>query len=291
VVSSEARSVCYLRDMDDANHVDIRAFRSERVIITVETNGRRHKILQVFFGRDRSLFVNFPYFQHRTGVLAAATIPGKGQTISEVDLAVGGKVASHLVKYSHHPDGRAHFSQDGKVRTEIRRQSIRLDDQWGHIFSAVFQGLAAFDEADPVTDIGASPKRTTLTFTFPTVPEAFKIIGRWFNSSKLLLHGKVPSPIGPTITSMLPDGRQQAGFLVAGPHQNAQQVLLLTCESIPSLGRKPEVLVFYGGFDPREIMDDTTKEAGFLSFIYPADAEILRHTIGTIDFVERPART
>src|ERR1039458_1900468 len=60
--------------------------------------------------------------------------------------------------------------------------------------------------------------------------------------------------------------------------------LFLTCESIPSLGPDPELMNFYGGFDPREFMDNTMKEAGFLTFLYPAsNAENLKRTIGMID--------
>jgi hypothetical protein len=44
------------------------------------------------------------------------------------------------------------------------------------------------------------------------------------------------------------------------------------------------MMLFWGGFDAHEIMDDTTKEGGFLAFLYPAsDAEELKKTIGTID--------
>jgi hypothetical protein len=109
---------------------NVTAFRSERVIFCVRVGVRCHKVLQIIFAKDGSLFVSCPYFRERTGILAAATIPGNGQTTSQIDLRLGGKVASHLVKYSHHPDGRAHFSQDHKVRTEIRRQSIaRLNNR------------------------------------------------------------------------------------------------------------------------------------------------------------------
>jgi hypothetical protein len=121
--------------------VKVEAFRSERIIVTLQIGSKRHKIFQLFFGRDRSLYVSFPYFRHRTGILAAATIPANGQTTSQVNLQIGGKIASHLVKYSHHPDGRAHFSQDGRVRTEIKRQSVALDQQWGHIFTVQVQGI------------------------------------------------------------------------------------------------------------------------------------------------------
>src|SRR5436853_6424490 len=101
---------------------NVTAFRSERIILTVKRDERRHKVVQIIFGRDGSLFVNFPYFRHRTGILAAATIPGNGQKTSEVSLQIGGKIASHLVKYSHHPDVRALFSQDRKVHTANKPQ-------------------------------------------------------------------------------------------------------------------------------------------------------------------------
>jgi hypothetical protein len=45
------------------------------------------------------------------------------------------------------------------------------------------------------------------------------------------------------------------------------------------------MLVFYGGLDPREVMDDTSRDAGFLGFLYPAsDAIELKRRIGSIDF-------
>jgi hypothetical protein len=144
--------------------VKVEAFRSARIIVTIQVGSQRYKALQLFFGRDRSLFVNFPYFKHRAGIVAAATIPGNRQTSSQVNLQVGGRIASHLLKYSYHPDGRAHFSQDGKVRTEIKRQSVALDKQWGHIFTVMIQGLEGFDKVDSSKDTGSSPKRTALTF-------------------------------------------------------------------------------------------------------------------------------
>lgn len=264
----------------------IEAFRSERAIVTIQTPRGRYKVFQLFFGRDRSLFVNFPYFRHRTGVLAAAKIPGNGQMTSQVDLKVGGKVASHLVKYSHHPDGRAHFSQTGKVRTEIKRQSIALDSQWGHIFTVQIQGLEGFDKADDSKDVGVSPKRTTITFSISDLPEpyAVKFVGRWFDISKLPLDSDARSPVGPCLNAQDPDGRQQSGVLVASPHENARHVLLLTGERIPLLGPDPEILLFFGGFDAREIMNDTAKEAGFLVFSYAAsNADDLKKTLGSVD--------
>jgi len=270
----------------------VNAFRSERIILTVKRDEGRHKLVQIIFGRDGSLFVNFPYFRHRTGILAAATIPGNGQKTSEVNLQLGGKVASHLVKYAHHPDGRAHFSQDGKVRTAIKRQSIALDRQEGHIFSVLFQGLEAFDAADDAKDAaGVSPKRTVLTFEFPISAhrDAMKIVGRWSLASALRFREPTTS-IGPIVPTQDPEGQIRNAFLLASPNEHVEHVLLVTCELIPALSLEPHALVFYGGFDGREIMNDTTREAGFLGFIYPAaDAEALKATIGTVDWI-RPTR-
>jgi len=58
--------------------IAVEAFCSGLTVVTVEVCRRRHKVMQIFFGRDGSLFANFPYFRHRTGVLAATTIPGNG---------------------------------------------------------------------------------------------------------------------------------------------------------------------------------------------------------------------
>ena len=268
--------------------VEIVAFRSERVIVTIQLGITRYKVLQVFFGRDRSLFVNFPYFHHRTGILAAATIPANNQNKSQVNLEISGKVASHLVKYSHHPDGRAHFSQDGKVRTEVKRQSLPLDSQSGHIFSVLIQGLTAFKKANESKDTGTSPKRTVINFEIPLVPEpeAFKLVGRWFPVSGFPLLGTGGSKFGPIVQTKDPQGVIRSGFLIASPYHNADHILLLTCDQIPKFDQtNPESLTFCGGFDSREVMDDVTREAGFLAFIYPvSDADNLKHRIGTIDF-------
>ncbi len=45
--------------------VELKAFRSERMGITIQVGSVRYKAFQMFFGRDRSLFVNFRYFRHR----------------------------------------------------------------------------------------------------------------------------------------------------------------------------------------------------------------------------------
>jgi len=276
---------------------EVQAVRSKLIVVALEVGATRYEIFQIFFGKDRSLYVNFPYFKQCTGILAAATITGDGQTTSQVDLQIGGKIASHYVKYSHHPDGCAQFSQTRKVWTKIKRQSVALDSQAGHIFSLAIQGLQGFKAAHGAKDHGSTPKRATVTFQLQESADmkAIKWVGRWFNLADLKffrqidvatlrLGGQIESVVGPNIDLKDPLGQQQRGILVASPYDNARHVLVISCEVIPRLGPEPEMMLFYGGFDAREIMDDTLKEAGFLVFIYPVSgAEELKKIIGTID--------
>ena len=141
------------------------AIRAERIVCTVRTGQLRVKAFQVVFHEDGSFFISFPYFRHRTGLLSISTIPANGSRESQVNLEEGGKVTSHLVKYSHHVDGRAHFSQDGKIFTAIKRQSIALDKQHGHIFSLLIQGLTALN---PAGDELQSTKRAAIEFAMET---------------------------------------------------------------------------------------------------------------------------
>jgi hypothetical protein len=262
---------------------NINAIRSERAVCAVKVGDLRVKAFQVVFGRDGSLFITFPYFRHRVGLLSASAIPATGTRQSQVNLQHGGKVTSHLVKYSHHVDGRAHFSQTGKIVTAIKRQSIALDRQHGHLFSLLIQGLSALDPADPVKDAGISPKRSVVNFEVQQ-SEAVKFVGRWFDVNRMRFGNPTPA-IGPIIPTTDADGVQRNACIFASSHGNARHVLAVTCQGIPKLGPDPEIFIFYGGFDPREIMTDSTKEAGFLAFIYPlAESEDIRERLGSVDY-------
>jgi hypothetical protein len=76
--------------------------------------------------------------------------------------------------------------------------------------------------------------------------------------------------------------------MIASPVENTRHVLAITCEPVPKLGPAPEIFLFYGGFDPAEIMNDLTKEAGFLCFLYPvSEADNLRRRLGTVDYTPK----
>lgn len=102
------------------------SLHSERYLITIEIEDRRYKVMKIIFGgKDGSLYVSFPYFKYSQGIVSIGTV-SEGTQTTQVKLETAGKVTSHLVKYARHPDGRAHFSQDGKILTKITKQSVPL---------------------------------------------------------------------------------------------------------------------------------------------------------------------
>lgn len=261
----------------------VEAIRFGHVVCVIKAGELRVKAFQVMFREDGSLFINFPYFRHRIGLLCASHIPADGQRQTQVNLEHGGKVTSNLVKYSHHPDGRAHFSQDGKIYTAVKRQSVPLDWHDGHIFSLMIQGLSALKAADPIKDTVNSAKRAIIEFKGDFLG-AVKFVGRWYDVNRL--HCSTPdATIGPVVPTQDPDGTTGEAIMVASPAANARHVLAISCVPIPKLGPDPEMFVFCGGFDPPEMMTDPMRKGGFLAFLYPVPgADEIRERIGSVDY-------
>ncbi len=139
--------------------------------IVAVSGGQLHRVAKVVFRkRDGSIFVMFPSFAHNEGLVGELSMKA-GALSASYGLAEFGRVAGHLVKYSHHPDGRAHFSQDGLVRTEIKRQSVALDRWQPHMFTIQVEGLENF--APP----SVNDKTPALFLKIEGNPRGIKIVG------------------------------------------------------------------------------------------------------------------
>jgi hypothetical protein len=150
---------------------------AEKYVVTVEAGENAYKIFQIIFSRgDGSLHVNFPYFIHHDGLVCEATMPGKVSFPYDLSLLPGGKTTKHQVKYSHHVSGEALFSQDGKIITKIRKKSVPLRSQSGHLFTVMVWGIVSFDMASKTKDQVSNDKRTVLRFAFDEIPIAVKIV-------------------------------------------------------------------------------------------------------------------
>lgn len=123
--------------------------RCKKFNIIAVSSGKPHRIAKIIFGNDGSIYVTFPSFSRSDGLAAVLPLTGGAKYPASLNLAKYGKVTGHRLKYSHHPDGLAHFSQKKKVRSEIRRKACPLNLQIGHLFTIQLQGVHAFNPPRP----------------------------------------------------------------------------------------------------------------------------------------------
>ena len=263
-------------------------FRAEKFVLCAVVGGDHYKLVQVIFQRtDGSVFVSFPYYRHTTGLVSVATIEAHG---SQMELKPGGKIASHLVKYVHHPDGEAHFSQTGKVFTAVRRKAVPLDQAGGHLFTAHAVGFDAFDTlTDAERQAAPTKRRTILNFDFgQSRPLAVKVVAQLYPSESFAIQGAPPTTPSPGPVPVVVGGSvARLAFFVSPPvgRSGANRILVLTAEEwIAEHGDGPS-LSFIGGFDPPEHARDVARSTEVLALTYPVESvEALREEIGTIDF-------
>ena len=188
----------------------------------------------MFSKKDGSLFVQFPYFRHQDGIATLVHTRNDGGAARTIRFPDEGKVTSHLVKYSHHPDGRVHFSQDGKVRTEICRNSeFPLNGPIGKLFQLhAFRPLGGFL---PLDDSNMKKGRPHLVFNYPKeVPQALKISAEWRKKADVAGWSRpVGTPLGPKarIESVVTGGSAPAYFFGQPEGFPLQDhLVVVTCE-------------------------------------------------------------
>lgn len=261
-------------------------YRSERYVVAVEFEGTYFKLMQFMFSRkDGSLFVAFPYFQHSEGIAAEVPLP---ESRADIRLSNWGKVTSHLVKYSHHPDGRAHFSQDGRVRTEIRKQSIPIERINGHTFTLQIQALDAFEKTREDLSRSGNRKRKYIIFRAKgKLPNTMRIVGRWY-SLEVLRRRVIRGKMGEIPDAILASDQKTPLYICSTSEglPGEDRAMLVNVVAMDSYTNpdKPS-LVFCGGFDLRLLARYSRKPATFLVLSYPAENfEELEKSIGSFDF-------
>jgi len=207
---------------------------------------------------------------------------------AQLSMEPAGKCTSHLVKYSHHPDGRAHFSQDGKILTRVKRHSLPLASVSGHLFTANIQGLTGFSKAkEPRDSLTPGPERTNINFEIGDTPlQAFKIVGRYYLVKQLSM-GSVGTPsaqVGPVVPLKDRDGKFVMGFLVGSPYSSDALIVLSAATTAQLNDRADPTLIFSAGFDDHATACDPASSSSFLVMMYPVDSfEELAARIGSVD--------
>lgn len=239
-----------------------------------------YRIAKIQIASDGTIYVFFPGFVDTRGIVCAVRYPrGTGNTAT-LDTTKHGHVTSHLVKYTHHPDGEAHFSQDSKVYTTIRRQSLPLNQYSGLLFTILLQDITSFPAYTP-------SKVPHLTCELPDNMQTLKLTGWWFHDSGCQAD-PASLPIKKLDGIITADGKKRRGLFVKPPagHVYDQYILFLGFECLPWFwNEKRPALLFYGAFDSPARQLDMKSDTEFLLFTYPCDNyEALLDRIGSIDY-------
>lgn len=262
-------------------------FWATRFTIIGRVDEKDYKLFQVFFkDSNGSLWVNFPYFPEPKGFITEAhhSVDGSGETL--VDYKEG-FITSHLVKYNHPPDGRAHFSQDGKIKT-LMRQSVPLDELDGHMFSIYLSAMTQFTPMDRDANQLRTTTHGAIVIAFPEGdPGWVKIVGYWYRRERALTIFKQHTrdrQVGPII-----EGADGIKRFFPGPWYKgkaSKYVLVFEVTILPQFaqGEKPNLL-FLGGFDKTSVTNDTYHASSMLTFRYPAEGfEKLSPIMTSIDY-------
>lgn len=251
------------------------AFAERHLAILRWAGGHAVDLFQIQFARD-GFFIHFPYQPSTLGNLKRVEVdPG---TQAQVDLAVQSGVTIHKVKYTHHVDGEAHFSQDRKIYTAIRNAARPLDDSAGHVFSLDIMGVDLFR---PSTLPPRYPA-VQLSWPHPEPPSALRVAGYWQRISPAPSPGSLVQPVTVSVAEAAFTG--EAVAVAPPPTSPLHGYVLGLRASRTGLGdpADPFTLIFSGGFAPN--LPNVAERSSFLMLRYRGTAT------GTTTSVDLPRR-
>jgi len=232
----------------------LRYFSAKSATIIVETPRGTWQICQVGFLPNGHTIVQWPYVPSNSGLLSIGQLTPKSESEQNISLLYHARRTNHKVKYSHPLDGKAHFSQDRKVFTEIRRQSFSTIENIGQMF---FLSAFNIDRFKPFER--RKPKRAYLIFRSKEPITCVSIQGVWWRKEGIL-QNTLPDieSIGPTsFTRLRKTGELDHWQFLASPYKSRNQhsLLMLKCIPQPALeGVIHPAIIFMGGLNNHETM-------------------------------------
>jgi hypothetical protein len=265
--------------------MNLKVLKSEKFVIAVETPSGRFKLFQIVCRNDGSILVPFPYYKCSSAQLTEKTLQSGHKYPS--DLNVSGPLTTHHVKYTHHMDGEAHFSQDGKILTRVRRRANSLRAFRGHLFTVQLQGLSDFEQVKD-RDLGEKG-RQLVCMRLAADPTSLKLVAHLYSAAELIRRTVLPKDAGPWIR-VLRDQKEYAAALLAvgGGTDPLARILTLSFEEIPRVfPNQPSGFSFIGGFDAPETAFDHNQDTSFLVLLSPpgSDPSEMVKQFGSLDLV------
>ena len=262
----------------------LRYLAGEHAVVLIGSPEKLYKVCHLRFSNQGGIYVQAPYFQETEGLVGQLNWRPSGKGSVSASFEPGwARATSHLVKLHHPPDGNAHFSQDGKVNTEIWLKTFPLTTGKGYVFQLNMYGIEGHQYIGP--EAGLDKDRVHLPFVFNgPIPDALTVFGQWLPRQELL-PGKGEPPRGPLVKYLESPGVEAQAFLLApeGTSANPDSLLRVTAGKAPSIATDGKPLLLLRG-----AWAEGTPSDACLAFMYPAqDPEASARTLGTIDRVPK----
>jgi hypothetical protein len=247
-------------------------FRAADVVLCARSPLARVKLCRIKFGKDRSIYISFPYLREKRGILSTIRDTPGATGPRTYDFRGGGVVVSVDVKFSHHTSGMTGFSLTGLMMRLPRAAGFPLEAGTGPIFQLHAHQLSGFTWLEE----GKTKARDlVLGFDFTNAhPFAVRVESHWWKKSVVAANtfgstGDGPSRgPGPRVEAFNRHTGLPRYFLFLGQPLDSplqEHILAVTIEAVPvPTGAETPGMVFLGGFG-REESGGTTA----LAFMYP----------------------
>ena len=260
---------------------------AKRHVIAVETPSGAHKIFALGYNeRDSSLFIDLPYLE-RDGLIGVATgTRNEAGAVSDRGFIPVG-TTKYGIKFSYHPDGRTHFSQDGKIYMTLPNDGVSLSKKTGPICTITAYGLSGF-RCVSQKDLREDPTKKgvwALTSSTELPGATFTVFLKSENGVRTPSSQEIGSPVG---TMTTPTGSITLPAIAIGqPSTNRRhdRVLVVAYRSLGLASAPSEsCLLFQGPYV--EIPEASLPHGKFVaqSVVYPASlAGKLSESVSSVD--------
>jgi hypothetical protein len=242
-------------------------------VLLLRSRSSERKIARISFGKDGSIYVQFPYCIQKSGWIGELPVPADPSATVTYSLRSHGSFVDTDVKFSHHRSGIALFSKTGLELPPTRRNSFRLDGPIGHLFRLQVSNPQDFAE---LKKIDKTVKYLALDFP-DDGPTSISWRAEWRRKASLIANIQPPSGTAGPKTSVqhrVTGAVDEVLFLGQPPgYALRDHVLLLTGGPSPRpAGVTGSGMTFLGGWDEHEVQSADEKPVlrGALAFVYPA---------------------
>lgn len=242
-------------------------------VLLVATPDAAFKIARITFGRDGSVYVQFPYCVEKEGWIGVLPIPPGREGPTTYTLSEHGSFVPTDVKFAHHTSGVVHFTKTGDDRVpRTGRHSWPLTGPIGQLFSLQVLEPERFEPLKK-----ADKKAMHLAVRMPRAAATLGWYAEWRRKKDFEQQIHPPGGVAGPVTRVQSraTGEVNEVFFLGQPEGfGAQDHIIVLTAGTPKApdGFSGPGMAFLGGWDMHEVREVGEKPdlKGCLAFIYPA---------------------